>query len=432
MVRENSRRRFLKRGVAAGVAPLLGGPAAAAERAPVERAPAERATDAPRLSESLRIESDGGGFAAYEFTVSGDLRQKDSGDRVSGGRAAGNVGPERGADAFEYSGSITGLVLAGPATLYRNGSEVAASSFPRPAGSLTGADFDSGSGTDRLRVESDGGGVAAYEFAAEESVRQLDSGDTVDGTRAVGHVGPEGGTDEFEVTGAITAFALAGPATVYWNGTEVSSGDSSPTVSRASPSQRVTVRPDTPVLFETDAADYPGDYVNAEWYVDGDRRVGPDLFYDHLGTPERATFTHRFDSAGTYRIRSEVYREGDSSQEGDDPIDAVEWTVEVGPDGNRAPVVERVSPQARTLRTARETTENVAFEVAATDADGELDRIVWWIAQGDDVHAVSRVSGEYDTASVTYDIDPGFPFGAYAIDARGAVSRWRGWTVERE
>ncbi len=427
---ENSRRRFLKRGVAAGVAPFFGGPAAAAT-APADETTADSAA-ATRRSETLRIESDGGGFAAYEFTVGGDLRQRDSGDRVSGSRAAGNVGPERGADTFAYSGEITGLVLAGPATLYRNGSRVAASSFPRPTGSLTADDFDSGSGTDRLRIESDGGGVAAYEFATSESVRQLDSGDTVDESRAVGHVGPERGVDEFAVAGAIASFALAGPATVSLNGTEVSSGRSPPTVSRASPDRTVTVRPDTPVLFETAVADSSGDYVNAEWYVDGERRVGPDLFYGHLNSAERAAFTHSFDSAGTYRIRSEVYREGDSSGDGDDPLDAVEWTVEVGPDGNRAPVVERVSPAARTLRTARGTTENVAFEVAATDADGELDRIVWWIPQADDVHAVSQVAGEYDEASVTYDIDPGLPFGAYAIDERGAVSRWRGWTVERE
>ncbi|UPV76410.1 hypothetical protein M0R89_19815 (plasmid) [Halorussus limi] len=414
---ENSRRQFLQRSVvAAGVAPLLGGPVSAA-------------TDLPK---TLRIESDGGGFAAYEVTVSGDLRQRDGGDRVSGSRAAGNVGPERGADTFRYSGEITGLVLAGPATVARDGTRVNPSSFPRPAGSLASGDFDAGSGTDRLRIESDGGGVAAYEFAAGGSVRQRDDGDTVAESRAVGHVGPEGGADEFDVDGPITAFALAGPATVSLNGSEVTPSRSSPTVSRGGPKQTVAVRPDTRMLFETAVSDYPGDYVTAEWYVDGERRVGPDLFYNNLGSGSRATFTHRFESAGTHRVRSEVYREGEASREGDDPIDAVEWTVEVGSDGHRAPIVECENPDASILRTAYETTENVEFEVAATDPDGELDRVVWWIPQADDVHAVSSVEGDYDTASVTYDIDPGLPFGAYAIDRRGAISQFRGWRIERK
>jgi hypothetical protein len=186
------------------------------------------------------------------------------------------------------------------------------------------------------------------------------------------------------------------------------------------------------VLFETAVSDYPGDYVGTEWYVDGERRVGPDLFYDQLGSDSRATFTHRFESAGTHRVRSAVYREGESSGEGDDHVDAVEWTVEVDSDGNRAPVVERSTPEASVLRTAYETTENVEFEVAALDPEGELDRVVWWIAQGDSVHGVSQVEGDYGTANITYDIDPGLPFGAYAIDERGAISRFRGWNVKSE
>lgn len=416
MARENSRRQFLKRGVAAGAVPLVGRPVAAATALP----------------KTLTVESEGGGFAAYEFTVSGDLRQVDSGDRVDGRRGAGNVGPKRGTDTFEYSGRVTGLVLAGPATLSRDGTRVDPASFPRPAGSLASEDFDAGPGTDRLRIESEGGGVAAYEFAAEGPVRQVDGGDQVDGSRAYGHVGPDRGVDEFAVGGELSSFALAGPATVSLNGSEVTPGGSAPTVSRASPARSVTVRPETPVLFETAVDDYPGGYVSAEWYVDGERKTGPDMFYNHLSSDSRSTFTHRFESAGTYRVRSEVYREGESARDGDDPIDAVTWTVEVGPDGNRAPVVERLRPAAGTLRTEYDTTERVTFEVAATDPDGGLDRVVWWIAQGDTVHAVSEIEGEYDTARTTFDVDPGLPFGAYAIDRQGAVSRYRYWEVESE
>jgi hypothetical protein len=417
MLGQNSRRRFLKRGTLA-----LGGTSIVGHSASADRT----------LSNTLRIESEGGGFAAYEFTVSGDLEQGDSGDRVSGNRGAGNVGPERGTDTFRYSGSITGLVLAGPATLSRNGTRVDSSSFPNPSGSLRSDDFDAVAGTDRLRIESEGGGVAAYEFAAGGSVRQLDSGDSVRGNRAVGHVGPDRGVDEFAVDGNVTAFALAGPATVYLDGSEVTTSESSPTVSRGSPKREITVQPDTPVLFETAVSDYPGDYVRSEWYVDGEWRVGPDLFYGGLGSSSRATFTHRFDSPGTYRIRSEIYREDETSREDDVPIDAVRWTVEVGPGGNRPPIVERQRPKASILRTTYDYTENMQFEVAATDPDSELDRIVWWIAQGDAVHGVSQVEGDYDTARITYEIDPGLPFGAYAIDRQGAISRWRGWNIKEE
>ena len=424
MAEEKPRRRFLRRSLAAGFA--------AASGQSVRSMSGESVAAAAEQSNTLEIRSEGGGFAAYEFTVSGDLEQEDSGDRVSGTRGAGNVGPERGTDTFRYSGSITGLVLAGPATLSRNGTRVDASSFPHPAGSLTSGDFAAGAGTDRLRIESDGGGVAAYEFAASGSVRQLDSGDTVSGNWAVGHVGPDRGVDEFAVDGSITAFALAGPATVSLNGSEVTPSDPSPTVSRGSPNQTISVQPDTPVLFEAAVSDYPGDYVRSEWYVDGEWRVGPDLFYGGLGSGSRATFTHRFDSPGTYRVRSEVYREDESLREGDDPIGTVGWTVEVGPDGNRAPIVERQKPAASILRTTHNSTEKVQFEVAATDPDSELDRIVWWIAQGDAVHGVSQVSGDYDTARITYDIDPGLPFGAYAIDKQGAISRWRGWNIKEE
>ncbi|WP_170977393.1 twin-arginine translocation signal domain-containing protein [Halorussus salinisoli] len=414
---ENSRRRFLKRGAAAvGATPFV----------------SHSVSSHRTRSKTLRIESEGGGLSAYEFTVSGELGQVDSGDRVTGRHAAGNVGPKRGTDTFRYSGVVTGLVLAGPATLYRDDTRVEPSSFSRPAGSLTSDDFDAGSGTDRLRIESDGGGVAVYEFTASGSVRQFDRGDIVDGNRAVGHVGPDRGVDEFAVGGEVTAFALAGPATVSLNGSEVTPSRPSPTVSRGSPKRKITVRPDTSVLFETVVSDYPGDYVSAEWYVDGEWRVGPDLFYGHLGSSSRATFTHRFESPGTYRIRSEVYREGEASREGDEPIDVVEWTVEVGSDGNLPPVVERLEPTAEILRTNYNTTEKVRFEVAATDPDSELDRVVWWIAQADSVHGVSQVEGDYDTARITYDIDPGLPFGAYAIDEHGAISRFRGWNVESE
>lgn len=175
-------------------------------------------------SNTIQVESKGGGHAAYEFTVSGSLRQEDSGDVVRGNRAYGHVGPKRGTDTFSYSGQLTGFVLAGPATAYRNGSQLNVSGIAHPSGAVSGSDFPSAQGTNTIRIESDGGGIATYELVVTDSLRQVDSGDQVRGARGYGHVGPKRGTDEFRYTGSVSAFRLAGPATVYHNGSKVRPG----------------------------------------------------------------------------------------------------------------------------------------------------------------------------------------------------------------
>ncbi|WP_170977300.1 vWA domain-containing protein [Halorussus salinisoli] len=201
-----SRRAFLRGGLGtAGFAAFATGSASAVRK----------------QSNTLRVESDGGGHAAYEFTVSGSVRQEDSGDVVRGNRAYGHVGPKRGSDTFSYSGQLTGFVLAGPATTYRNGSRLNAGGVPHPSGSVAGSDFPSVQGTNTIRIESEGGGIAVYEFGVTGSLSQVDSGDQVRGNRGYGHVGPKRGTDEFRYTGNVSAFSLAGPATVLHNGSEV-------------------------------------------------------------------------------------------------------------------------------------------------------------------------------------------------------------------
>lgn len=176
------------------------------------------------LSNTIRIEADGGGFAAYEFTVSGSLSQQDDDDHVRGNRAYGHLGPKRGTDTFDYSGQITGFVLAGPATVYNNGSAMNTRSVPHPAGAITANDFPSAQGTNTIRIESDGGGIGAYEFGVTGSLNQVDNDDQVRGNRAYGHLGPERGTDEFRYTGTVSSFRLAGPASVFHNGSEVRAG----------------------------------------------------------------------------------------------------------------------------------------------------------------------------------------------------------------
>ncbi|WP_135806478.1 hypothetical protein [Halorussus marinus] len=382
-------------------------------------------------SNRLRIESEGGGVAAYEFTVSGSVRQEDGGDRATGGRAYGHVGPDRGVDAFAYSGEITGLSVAGPARVRRDGYRLRPATYPAPEGVAATRDFPAHAGTSRLEIESEGGGVAAYEIEAGRSVRQLDDGDRVAGDRAAGHVGPDRGADAFELAGGVTRFRLAGPASVRLDGEAVVAGGGAREVVRASPRSEITAAPGTTVVFQALARGFRGDRPIGAWYVDGRRRYGPDAFYTHLNTDGRHTFTRTFESTGTHRVRADLYDGDARPDDGDSPIGTARWTVEVSPDGNRAPTVERVRPATDAITTARDAVDPRTFAVRATDPDGALDRVVWWISQGDSVAAVSPVDGPAARASAVHDPDPGLPFGARAIDEAGALSALAFWTVDR-
>jgi hypothetical protein len=411
---EHTRRRFLRAGVAAtGVASILG-----------------RASAATRLSNTIEIGSDGGGIAAYEFSVNGDLRQEDWDDHVDGNRAYGHVGAKRGTDTFSYSGDVTGFCLAGPATAYRNGVRTIPAFYPAPDGNLAARDFPSGSGTRLLRIESDGGGMAAYQFEVNGSMSQVDWDDHVMGRQAYGHVGPDRGADEFEISGDVTRFCLAGPATVYLDGTEVSpsSGGVERTAFRASPQRDITATPKTTLLFEAAARGYRGDRVRGDWYVDGQLRAGPGAFHSQTGGPGLSTFTTSFGDEGSHRVHADLY-DGDGSSGDGDPIGSVNWTVHVSADGNQPPPVELVEPSSDA--TVSESSDRRRFEAAAHDPEGALDRMVWWQSQCDAVVAIDPVSGGSATSSISFAPDYGCPLGVRAIDRNGAMSELKGWTVER-
>ena len=421
----HTRRRFLGAGLAVGVAPGLAGWVRDARRGDYQ-------------SDRLRIESDGGGIAAYEFTVTGSLGQVDDDDRVEGNRAVGHVGPKRGTDTFRYSGDLSGVVLAGPASLYLDGVRTRTAGFSRPEGALTSADFDPDSGTNLLRIESDGGGMAAYEFTVGGELDQRDDDDHVSGNRAWGHLGPERGVDEFEFTGAVTRFRLAGPASVRLNGSAVTpeSSDSGPGGSdsggsglvRATPGQTTTATADSTVLFEATAPDSPNRHVFADWYVDGREYVGPGAFHGQMGGRGRTAIAYRFESPGTHDVRAEAYERAESGGRGG-TVGATEWTVEVGSGGNRAPSVELVSPDGP-VAASRDSSERETFTVRAADPEGALDRVVWWESQCDQIVAVSTVSGADDSATLSHAPSAGCPLGARAIDRAGGVSELVGWRYE--
>lgn len=198
--RITTRRGLLKTGLAAGLGAVAVRPAAA-------------------RSNVLRVEADGGGLAAYKFTVSGDVEQVDSDDEVDGNWAAGHLGPVRGADEFKYSGELTGLTVAGPASVYRNGEWLDRDDVQQTSGSIQLQFVDSPSGTNVVEFHGGGGRPNVYEFEVSGDLRQRDSDDDADGNRAVGHVGRLRGTDTFEYTGEVTDFHFVGPGTVAHNGT---------------------------------------------------------------------------------------------------------------------------------------------------------------------------------------------------------------------
>ncbi|UPV76527.1 hypothetical protein M0R89_18515 (plasmid) [Halorussus limi] len=199
-----TRRRFVKR-AAAG---LLG----------VEGLRRDAPTETRR---ELTVESDGGGVAVYEFTVSGSLSKTENSrtDTVDGTRGYGWVGPERGTDTFEYTGELTALSLNGPASIARDGEDIADDDYPPLPDAVTADDIPGGPGSDVLEIRSDGGGVAAYEFTADDWVGKLTSSEEerVAGTSAYGHVGPKRGADAYEFSTEMVEFSVTGPASVYLN-----------------------------------------------------------------------------------------------------------------------------------------------------------------------------------------------------------------------
>jgi len=157
-----------------------------------------------------------GDYARYSFSVSGDLRSKESGEETpTDGSVTGHIAS--GTDPYEFTGEVTAFEFeTGAAEVYLDGEQV----DPQ---SLIEAD---GLPENTISVVSASEMAASYRFTVDGSVvanpdkGSLEDADNISDKSAEGAVA--GGTDSYRFSGSITDFDLQGDAAVYVNGTQVS------------------------------------------------------------------------------------------------------------------------------------------------------------------------------------------------------------------
>ncbi|WP_049922040.1 hypothetical protein [Halopiger djelfimassiliensis] len=164
----------------------------------------------------------------------------------------------------------------------------------------------------------------------------------------------------------------------------------------ASPDGELAVQPETRVLFEAGAVE-PGESQRTVWWVDGERvgtSIGPwqSTYYAAFDADYR---WQSFETLGTHEVAAAVV-----PQEGTRTY-AARWRVEVTGGGHASPSVEAVRPRSSVVSVSRG--ETVTFELEATDPDGSLDRVVWWLTQSDVILGTSDLEGATDTARLSTD-----------------------------
>jgi len=206
---------------------------------------------------------------------------------------------------------------------------------------------------------------------------------------------------------------------------ETGDGNGTTAVERVTPAGgNVTVAPGTEVLFEAAATDYGGDYVLAEWSVDGELAASGDAFASEYGREGEAFHRQPFDENGTHVVTATVV---DANGE---RVGTAEWTVTVEEGGNAAPEVTG-APTAGNLSLAsdgadgevRDGTGTANLSVDVADPDGDLHRVVWLLGMADARLGTSSVNGSTDTARIA--VDEGCdscPVFVWVVDESGAVT----------
>ncbi|ELZ11480.1 hypothetical protein [Natrialba aegyptia] len=172
-------------------------------------------------------------------------------------------------------------------------------------------------------------------------------------------------------------------------------------VPAARPDSELAVQPGTAVLFEAEAVD-PGSAQRTVWWVDGERVGGGvggpwvSTYYAERGAHYR---WHEFESSGTHDVTAAVLPGTAPIAEPSRETYAARWRVEVTDDGATSPTVEGVRPREQVVSISR--TTPTEFELVATDPDGSLDSVVWWLTQSDVILDVTELEGARDTATIS-------------------------------
>jgi len=164
---------------------------------------------------TLRIEGDGDSSTQglFEFEVSGELESltPEEGTRQEGHGVDGSYVLEdawAGYEEYEYTGEVTSFELDGPATVYRNGTEVSPDELVSSGPTLPNT----------IVFEAGADEATDYSFSvteaveADENVAALEDEDTISGTDVDGRV--EGDTDAYRFAGTLTNLQLSGSARI--------------------------------------------------------------------------------------------------------------------------------------------------------------------------------------------------------------------------
>ncbi|THE65403.1 hypothetical protein D8Y22_09495 [Salinadaptatus halalkaliphilus] len=199
------------------------------------------------------------------------------------------------------------------------------------------------------------------------------------------------------------------------------------TLPDSSPDAELTVAPGTEVFFEAGAID-PDAFQQAIWWVDGTRAgggVGGPWESTYYGETGAHYWRQTFDEVGTYEVAAAVVPD-DGEQ-----TYAATWTVEVDPGGHGPPSIDDRRPSADVLSVSRGETYEV--ELTASDPDGGLDRVVWWLTQADTILEITDLEGTTDTATLSTDafchtchVMP------WVICSDGRIATLEGWQLEED
>ncbi|MFC4987424.1 hypothetical protein [Saliphagus infecundisoli] len=163
--------------------------------------------------------------------------------------------------------------------------------------------------------------------------------------------------------------------------------------SAARPGRELTIHPETQVMFEVDDV-FPDGQASTHWYRDGKNTgfsMGPwsATYHAHVGADY---WWESFESEGSYEVATALVSE-------EQPNRTARWNITVDEDGAAPPTVEAARPDTGKL--VLDGTQYLELDVAAPD--GDLDRVIWWLHQVDDLLGISSVSGTSDTAAIEVD-----------------------------